>query len=132
MTEAVIKSIDWFLYDNGLRHGRVKKRLWHRCFSVNKVTFLRTPFLTDQLWWLLLKIRYTAFLAIAITITLDVVEKTTCCDWKSRWCCFLYTSTMTTKTFKQTFTSRIATFIWWYVDYSGRGLSCNKKGKEKL
>ena len=24
MTEAVIKSMDWFLYDNGLRHERVK------------------------------------------------------------------------------------------------------------
>ena len=24
MTEAVSKSMDWFLYDNGLRHERVK------------------------------------------------------------------------------------------------------------
>ena len=24
MTEAVSKSMDWFLYDNGLRHDRVK------------------------------------------------------------------------------------------------------------
>ena len=31
------------------------KRLWHRCFSVNFAKFIRTPFLTEQLWWLLLK-----------------------------------------------------------------------------
>ena len=33
-----------------------KKRLWHRCFPVNITKFLRTPFLTEHLWWLLLKI----------------------------------------------------------------------------
>ena len=34
----------------------LKKRLWHRCFPVNFVKFLRTPFYTEHLWWLLLKI----------------------------------------------------------------------------
>ena len=29
----------------------LKKRLWHRCFSVNFAKFLRTPFLTKQLRW---------------------------------------------------------------------------------
>ena len=33
----------------------LKKRFWHRCFSVNFAKFLRTPFFTEQLWWLLLK-----------------------------------------------------------------------------
>ena len=32
----------------------LKKRLWHRCFPVNYVKFLRTPFLTEHLQWLLL------------------------------------------------------------------------------
>ena len=32
----------------------LKKRLWHRCFPVNFVKFLRTPFFTNHLWWLLL------------------------------------------------------------------------------
>ena len=32
----------------------LKKRLWHRCFPVNFVKFLRTPFLTQHLRWLLL------------------------------------------------------------------------------
>ena len=30
------------------------KILWHRCFPVNFVKFLRTLFLTEHLWWLLL------------------------------------------------------------------------------
>ena len=33
-----------------------KKRLWQRCFSVNFAKFLKTPFLTEHLWWLLLNI----------------------------------------------------------------------------
>ena len=32
----------------------IKKRLWHTCFPVNFAKFLRTPFLTEQLRWLLL------------------------------------------------------------------------------
>ena len=35
----------------------LKKRLWHRCFPVNFVKFLQTPFLTEHLWWLLLSFR---------------------------------------------------------------------------
>ena len=39
----------------GLRPTTVfKKRLWHRCFPVNFRKFLRTPFLTEYLRWLLL------------------------------------------------------------------------------
>ena len=30
----------------------IKKRLWHRCFPVSFVRFLRTPFLTEHLWFL--------------------------------------------------------------------------------
>ena len=32
----------------------LKKRLWHRCFPVNFAKFLRTPFPTEHLRWLLL------------------------------------------------------------------------------
>ena len=32
----------------------LKKRLWHRCFPVNFVKFLRTLIFTEHLWWLLL------------------------------------------------------------------------------
>ena len=42
----------------------LKKRLWHRCFPVNFAKFLRTPFFTEHLWWLLLLVYlkvYTAF-----------------------------------------------------------------------
>ena len=34
----------------------LKKRLWHRCFPVNFAKFLRTPFLTEYIRWLLLNI----------------------------------------------------------------------------
>ena len=33
----------------------LKKRFWHKCFPVNFVKFLRTPFSTEHLWWLLLE-----------------------------------------------------------------------------
>ena len=33
----------------------LKKRLEHRCFPVNFAKFLRTPFFTEHLWWLLLQ-----------------------------------------------------------------------------
>ena len=37
----------------GLRPATLlKKRLWHRCFPVNSVKFLRTPFSTEHLRWL--------------------------------------------------------------------------------
>ena len=32
----------------------LKKKLWHRCFPVSFEKFLRTPFFTEHLWWLLL------------------------------------------------------------------------------
>ena len=32
----------------------LKKRLWHRCFLLNFAKFLRTSFLTEHVWWLLL------------------------------------------------------------------------------
>ena len=35
----------------------LKKRLWHRCFPVNLVKFLRQPFSIKHLWWLLLDTR---------------------------------------------------------------------------
>ena len=31
----------------------LKERLWHRCFPVDFVKFLRTPFYIEHLWWLL-------------------------------------------------------------------------------
>ena len=34
----------------------LKKNLWYRCFPLNFAKFLRTPFFTEHLWWLLLKV----------------------------------------------------------------------------
>ena len=36
------------------RVSLLKKKLWHRCFTVNFVTFLRTPFCIKHLRWVLL------------------------------------------------------------------------------
>ena len=37
----------------------LKKRLWHRCFPVNFAKFLRSPFVREQLWWLILNISFS-------------------------------------------------------------------------
>ena len=43
------------VFDLSLRPANfLWKRLWHRCFPVNFVKFLRTPFLTEYLRWLIL------------------------------------------------------------------------------
>ena len=34
-----------------------RKTLWHRCFPVSFAKILRTPFIIEHLWWLLLKLR---------------------------------------------------------------------------
>ena len=34
----------------------LKKRLCHMCFAMNFVKFLKTPFLSEHLWWLFLVI----------------------------------------------------------------------------
>ena len=41
-----------------------KKRLWHRCFFVTFAKFLRTLFLTEHLWWLLLHFKVAAINSI--------------------------------------------------------------------
>ena len=33
----------------------LKKRLWHKCFPVNFVKYLRIPIFIEHLWWLLLQ-----------------------------------------------------------------------------
>ena len=39
----------------GIRPATLLKiRLWHKCFPVNFAKFLRIPFITEHLWWLLL------------------------------------------------------------------------------
>ena len=32
----------------------LKKKLWHRCFLVNFMNFVRTSFIIEHLWWLLM------------------------------------------------------------------------------
>ena len=39
----------------------LKKRLWHRYFPVNFAKFLKKPFFTEHLWWLLLALNLGIF-----------------------------------------------------------------------
>ena len=48
-----------------------KKRLWRRCFPVNCVKFLRTPFIIEHFWWLLLQKRIQ-YLSKAVTFRINV------------------------------------------------------------
>ena len=49
MVKHTLKSLQQMLQPATL----FKKRLWHRCFPANFAKFLRTPFLTEHLRWLL-------------------------------------------------------------------------------
>ena len=47
------KCLCWFLFLIKLQaFNFIKKSFQHRCFPVKPAKFLRTPFLTEQLWWL--------------------------------------------------------------------------------
>ena len=59
-TEAVVRRCSVkkvFLEIEGLRSvAWLKKSLWHGCFPLNFAKFLKTPYFTKHLWWLLLKV----------------------------------------------------------------------------
>ena len=48
-------TVDWFLYEGNRPATSLKRRLWRRCFPVNFVKFLRTPFLQNTSRRLLLQ-----------------------------------------------------------------------------
>ena len=51
-----LRQILFFNKAAGLRPATLlKKRPRHRCFPVNFVKFLKTPFCIEHLWWLLLR-----------------------------------------------------------------------------
>ena len=45
-----------YLYQSLRPATLLKRRLWHRCFSVNFAKFLRTPFFIEHIRWLLLNL----------------------------------------------------------------------------
>ena len=63
----------------GLPATLSKKKLWHRCFPVNFVKFLRTLFLTEHLWWLLLYVpiwaRSVSYLKRAVLVKFEQVSE---------------------------------------------------------
>ena len=52
--KGIFKNFTKFTGKTCARVSLLKKRLWHRRFPVSFVKFLRAPFLTEHLWWLLL------------------------------------------------------------------------------
>ena len=53
----------------------LKKRLWHRCFPVNFTKFLRTPFFTEHLQWLLLLVVISSLSLDLLKICVDNFKK---------------------------------------------------------
>ena len=49
LTDIINQSLKNGIFPNELKLFLLKKSLWHRCFPVNFVKFLRTPFLTEHL-----------------------------------------------------------------------------------
>ena len=49
----------------------LKKSLWHRCFPVKFAKFLRTPFLTETLRWLLLRVSTSRILSVCPVFVLS-------------------------------------------------------------
>ena len=65
----------------GLRPATLlKKRFWHKCFPVNFANFLRTPFLIERVWWLLLAI--TKAITISESDTFQWGTSPSCCQEK--------------------------------------------------
>ena len=58
LKKDVLRIFTKFTRNNLYRVSLLKKILWHRCFLVNFVNFLRTPFYIEHLWWLLLFLLY--------------------------------------------------------------------------
>ena len=77
--EISLKSQDLFqsLFSNKVAGLRpvilLKRKLWERCFPVNFVKFLRTPFFIENLWWLLQRKNSTTFSNYIITIEDDEI-----------------------------------------------------------
>ena len=73
--ENTCARVSFFNKIAGLKPATLlKKRLWHRCFPMNAVKFLRTPFHIEHLWWLLLKRSYICYHIICVTVPLKKIR----------------------------------------------------------
>ena len=55
LAKSTEKHLCQSLFFKKLQRFHLHFHLWHRCFPVNLTKFLRIPFLTEYLWWLLLQ-----------------------------------------------------------------------------
>ena len=86
---------------SGLRpETLLKKSLWHRCFPVNFAKFLRTPFLTEHLQWLLLNFIQSVFCLLDIKHNCVKVWVTPNKKFQLRFFIFLFI-VFTSKNYKQ-------------------------------
>ena len=73
--ESTCARVSFFNKVAGLKPATLlKRRLWHRCFPMNAVKFLRTPFHIEHLWWLLLKRSYICYHIICVTVPLKKIR----------------------------------------------------------
>ena len=61
MAEAVIKSMDWFLYDNGLRHERVKRFVWNSSEAYLEPSRNSSMEILFENSWRLLAVKYLSW-----------------------------------------------------------------------
>ena len=85
----------------------LKQRLWHQCFPVNVTKFLRMPFFTEHLWWLLLK---AADNHKIITQTHALASKNVCKNLTQKKKHFICSSSILFHTFLQLFYPTIRKF----------------------
>ena len=62
----------------------LKKRLWLWCFPVNFVKVLKTPFLKEHLWWLLLTYSHGAmFIHVWVSLTRNQIIRKRFQTWRA-------------------------------------------------
>ena len=66
----------------------LKKRFWYRCFPVNFSKFLKTPFITENLWWLLLKTPVNQLIFREELVDLQLYYSRTCSQEVFKHLCF--------------------------------------------
>ena len=66
----------------------LKKRFWYRCFPVNFSKFLKTPFITENLSWLLLKTPVNQLIFREELVDLQLYYSRTCSQEVFKHLCF--------------------------------------------
>ena len=81
-TDLLCKKMDWFLYDNGLRHERVKKKRFSNIFKTTNVTNFTKAILKSSY-----RVQKVAFKYKTLKQPVYVLKavKFCCTFWHSNW-----------------------------------------------